>query len=212
MEQPAPQISGFPRRTERGERSRAAILEAAARLATVEGLEGLSIGRLAESLGVSKSGLYAHFRSKEELQLAAIETAVQIYTREIVDPALELPPGRERLLQMCERYFDFIASGLFPGGCFFVYTSVDPVLNRPAVHARLAQEQRDWLGLIEEMVRDALDRGELPAGTDPTQLAFEVDAVLIGADANFVLLRDRGYLDRGRSAIRRLLGLGRPGG
>src|SRR5918995_7144146 len=93
------------RQTARGERSRTAILETAARLATVEGLEGLSLGRLAEVLGMCKSGLYAHFGSKEELQLATIETAVAIYNREIVEPALAVRPGLERVLRLCDAFF-----------------------------------------------------------------------------------------------------------
>src|ERR687898_2307 len=159
------------RQTARGERSRQAILETAARLATVEGLEGLSIGRLAEALRVSKSGLYAHFGSKEELQLATIETAVAIYNREIVEPALAVPPGVQRILRLCDAFFDFVGSGDFPGGCFFVYTSVDPANRR-----------------------------------DSIRLAFELDAIMIGADANFVLLGEPAFLDEGRAAIRRRLG------
>src|SRR5918994_4442463 len=131
------------RQTARGERSRQAILETAARLATVEGLEGLSIGRLAEALGVSKSGLYAHFGSKEELQLATIETAVAIYNREIVEPALAVPIGVQRILRLCDAFFDFVGSGDFPGGCFFVYTSVDPANRRESIRTRLADDRRE---------------------------------------------------------------------
>jgi AcrR family transcriptional regulator len=195
------------RRTERGERSRGAILHAAVRLTTVEGLEGLSIARLADELGISKSGLYAHFRSKEELQLATVETAVELYTEEIVAPVLDLPPGLDRLLTLCDRYFDLIGSSAFPGGCFFVYTALDPALRRPAIRDRLAREQRDWLGYIEELVREAVESGELSAEMDPARLAFELDCVLIGADANYVLLEERHYLDEGRAAVRRLLGV-----
>jgi AcrR family transcriptional regulator len=194
-------------RTERGEKSRAAILDAAARLTTVEGLEGLSIGRLAEVLGMSKSGLYAHFRSKEELQLATIDSAVELYSRVIVEPALAVPPGRDRLVALADAFFDFVGSGDFPGGCFFVYTAVDPATRREAVRARLAEEQRAWLGLIEQFAREAIEAGELPAGQDPARLAFEIDSLMIGADANFVLLRDRSFIEEGRAACRRRLGL-----
>jgi AcrR family transcriptional regulator len=196
-----------PRRTVRGERSRTAILEAAARLATVEGLEGLSLGRLAEVLRMSKSGLYAHFGSKEELQLATIETAVEIYNREIVEPALAVPPGRERVLRLCDAFFDFVGSGDFPGGCFFVYTSVDPANRREPVRKRLADEQRAWLAFIEQLVLEAIAGGELPDSTNTRRLAFELDAIMIGADANFVLLGDPSFLDEGRAAVRRHLGV-----
>ena len=194
------------RQTARGERSRQAILETAARLATVEGLEGLSIGRLAEALGVSKSGLYAHFGSKEELQLATIETAVAIYNREIVEPALAMPIGVQRILRLCDAFFDFVGSGDFPGGCFFVYTSVDPANRRESIRTRLADEQRAWLGFIEQLVGEAIATGELPGTSDPKRIAFELDAIMIGADANFVLLGEPAFLDEGRAAIRRRLG------
>jgi AcrR family transcriptional regulator len=193
------------RRTPRGERSRQAILETAARLATVEGLEGLSIGRLAQELGISKSGLYAHFGSKEELQLATIETAVAIYNREIVEPALAVRPGLERVLRLCDAFFDFVGSGDFPGGCFFVYTAVDPANRREPIRRRLADEQRGWIGFIEQLVAEAIQAGELAATADPKVLAFELDAIMIGADANFVLLGERLFLDQGRAAIRRRL-------
>ena len=199
-----------PQRTPRGNRSRSAILETAARLATVEGLEGLSLGRLAEVLGMSKSGLYAHFGSKEELQLATIETAVEIYNREIVEPALAVPPGRERVLRLCDLFFDFVGSGDFPGGCFFVYTSVDPANRREAIRKRLADEQRAWLAFIEQLVGEAVAGGQLPDLTDAKRLAFELDAIMIGADANFVLLGDPSFLDEGRAAIRRRLAVNGP--
>lgn len=202
-------IVGEPRgrRTERGERSRSAILETAVRLTTLEGLEGLSLARLADELGMSKSGLFAHFRSKEELQLETIEAAVAIYAEAIVDPVLALPPGRDRLLALSERYFDFISDGPTPGGCFFIYTALDPALRRSSVKQRLAREQREWLGLIERLACEARELGELPSGTDPARLAFEIHAMFSGADANFVLLEERRFLDEGRAAVRRLLGV-----
>lgn len=184
------------------------ILESAARLATVEGLEGLSLGRLADVLGMSKSGLYAHFGSKEELQLATIETAVEIYRREIVEPALAIPPGSLRVLALCDAFFAFVESGDFPGGCFFVYTSVDPANRREPIRRRLADEQRAWLALIEELVLEAVAGGELSASTDAGHLAFELDAIMIGADANFVLLGESSFLDEGRAAVRRRLNVG----
>jgi AcrR family transcriptional regulator len=200
-------VQRVPRQTPRGERSRRAILETAARLATVEGLEGLSIGRLAEVLGISKSGLYAHFGSKEELQLATIETAVEIYSREIVEPALAVEAGIKRVLRLCDAFFDFVASGDFPGGCFFVYTAVDPANRRAAIRTRLAGEQRAWLEFIGQVVEEAIEVGELPQTTDPKRLAFELDAIMIGADANFVLLEEPQFLEAGRAAVRRLLAM-----
>src|SRR5215813_5425076 len=101
-----------------GERTRASILGEAARLATVEGLEGLSIGQLASSIGMSKSGLYAHFGSKEELQLATIETAQEIFDREVTTPGMAAPKG-EQLYAMCDAFLSHVEREVFPGGCFF---------------------------------------------------------------------------------------------
>lgn len=161
---------------------------------------------------MSKSGLYAHFKSKEALQLAAIETAVDMYARAIVKPALAVPPGLDRLLKLIDSFFDYIRSGAFPGGCFFVYTSLDPALRRPAIRARLAREQREWLDFIRQCVAGAIGSGELRPDTDPAALAFEIDSLLIGADANMVLLEDPAFLDHGRRSVYRLIGAARMDG
>ncbi len=108
-----------------GERTRGAILRAAASLATVDGLEGLSIGNLAAEIGMSKSGLYAHFGSKQELQLATVEEAGRIFAEEVAQPALAAPPGLAQLLAVCEAFFDHLQRRTFPGGCFFP-ASEDP--------------------------------------------------------------------------------------
>src|SRR3954470_20735610 len=103
-----------------GERSRAAILHEAARLATVEGLDGLSLARLADAVGMSKSGLFAHFGSKEELQLATVEAARTTFDELVVSPAAEAAPGLPRLRAYIERFLDHVQEGVFPGGCFFI--------------------------------------------------------------------------------------------
>ena len=99
-----------------GERSRRTILDAAAKLATVEGLEGLSIGRLADHIGMSKSGLYAHFGSKEELQLAAIETADAIFDAEVVAPSNQAATPLEQVEVLCEKFLLHVERGVFPVG------------------------------------------------------------------------------------------------
>src|SRR3989440_5910283 len=108
------------RRRADGERSRAAILREAARLATVEGLDGLSLAHLADAVGMSKSGLFAHFGSKEELQLATVEAASSIFEEEVIEPARETPTGVPRLRAYIKRFLDHVEEGVFPGGCFFV--------------------------------------------------------------------------------------------
>src|SRR5262249_40575898 len=107
-----------------GERTRAAILRAATSLATGEGLEGLSIGHLADAIGMSKSGLYAHFGSKQELQLATVEEAERILDEEVVQPALAARPGRAQLAAVCEAYLSYVQRRVFPGGCFFAVTAL----------------------------------------------------------------------------------------
>src|SRR5258705_7389906 len=103
-----------------GERSRGAILEEAARLATIEGLDGLSLARLADAVGMSKSGLFAHFGSKEELQLATVDAASAIFEELVIDPAGAVPAGVRRLRAYVKRFLDHVEEGVFPGGCFFV--------------------------------------------------------------------------------------------
>src|SRR6476661_4051000 len=108
------------RRRSDGERSRTAILREAARLATVEGLDGLSLSRLADAVGMSKSGLFAHFGSKEELQLATVEAASAIFDELVIDPAEEAAPGLPRLRAYIDGFLEHVELSVFPGGCFFV--------------------------------------------------------------------------------------------
>jgi AcrR family transcriptional regulator len=192
-------------RRERGARTRQAILENAARLSSVEGLEGLSIGRLAEHLAISKSGLYAHFRSKEELQLATIRTAEAMYDEALVQPALAEPPGVARVLRFADLYLDYLRDGPFPGGCFFIAASIDPARNRGPVKEALAKTQHELLDFFADEISSAQAKGEVPGETDPRQVAFEVDALLAGADLNYLLFDDPAYLERAKSAVRTLL-------
>jgi AcrR family transcriptional regulator len=193
-------------RRERGDRTRRSILESAAWLASTEGLEGLSIGGIAEHVGMSKSGLYAHFGSKEELQLATIEAAGQIYERAIVDPVMALPPGRDRILALCDGFLDFIASDVLPGGCFFISSFLDPATKRASIKAVLADAQREWLDLMTELVTEAQDLGEVGRDLPAAELAYELEMILAGADVHHVVFADRWYLDQARAAVRRRLG------
>lgn len=193
------------RRRERGDRTRRSILEAAARLASVEGLEGLSIGRLAEHLELSKSGLYAHFRSKEGLQLATIAMASEIYERDLIVPTMESEPGRDRIIRFCDLFLDYVREGPFPGGCFFIASMMDPARQRSRVKEALAHVQAQLLEFFEGSVRDAQELGQLPAGINPRQMAFAIDGVLAGADVNFLLFDDPVYLEYARAEVRRLV-------
>src|SRR5690349_3203528 len=173
-----------------GERTRSAILRAAADLATVDGLEGLSIGNLATATGISKSGLYAHFGSKQELQLATVQEAERILDDEVVQPALAAPPGLGQLAAACEAFFSYVERRVFPGGCFFAATSLEMGTRPGPVKDRIAAIQSDFTALLASFAATAVEQGELPADEDPAALAFELHAVLLGADTKFVLTDD----------------------
>lgn len=190
-----------------GERSRRRILGHAARLATVEGLEGLSIGRLAEATGMPKSSVYVLFGSKEELQLATIDAARASFVEEVVSPALRSGrPGRERLAALCEGFPSYVERRVFPGGCFFVATAAELGARPGRVHDRVAGYQREWRELLEQTAQEAGKAGELPAGTDPAQLAFELSAILAGTNIVAVLHDDDAVIDHARRAVTARLG------
>jgi AcrR family transcriptional regulator len=184
-----------------GERSRRAILLAAAELATVEGLDGLSIGTLAKAIGMSKSGLYAHFGSKTELQLAAVETAGGIFMEEVVRPGLAEPEGVARLQGICEAFLGHVERRVFPGGCFFASAASELGTRPGPVKERVAAFQLEWMRTLERLVGEAQERGELDGEADTAQLAFELNALLLGANASFVLHGDPGALERARLGI-----------
>ena len=129
-----------------GERTRSAILRAAASLATVDGLEGLSIGNLAAATGISKSGLYAHFGSKQELQLATVDEAERILQAEVVQPALAARPGLAQLAAVCEAYFSYVERRVFPGGCFFAATALEMGTRPGPVKDRVAAISSGFTG------------------------------------------------------------------
>jgi AcrR family transcriptional regulator len=184
-----------------GDRSRQAILRAAANLATIDGLEGISIGNLATHTGMSKSGLYAHFRSKEELQLATVETAWEIFTAEVVEPATAIADPLEQLRALCDRFLSYVERGVFPGGCFFASTVAEFDTHPGPVKDKIALRQQDWTGLLQRLIREAQAAGSLQASEDPAQLAFEVHAFLLMGNTAFVLDDDPSHLQQARVAI-----------
>ncbi len=193
-----------------GERSRRTILDAAARLATVEGLEGLSIGRLAEHIGMSKSGLYAHFGSKEELQLAAIETADGIFEAEVIAPAEQAATPLEKLQVLCDRFLSHVERRVFPGGCFFASAAAEFDTHPGPVRERISEFQRGWTDQLVTLVREAQATGELRA-EDPDQLVFELNGYLLMANMAFLLYGSAEPIARAREAIATRLALSRAG-
>jgi AcrR family transcriptional regulator len=189
-----------------GERSRRQILHAAARLATTRGLQHLSIGDLAEDAGFSKSGLYAHFRSKEALQLATIATAEEIYEAEVYEPARRTPPGLDGLLALVDAHLDHLRRRVFPGGCFFDAAASD-VVGRPGpVRDRIAAFQAGWSGLVREHLRVARERGEIGPDEDLDLVAFDVTAAVLLAHSGLTFAGDETVLDRASRSVRRRLG------
>jgi AcrR family transcriptional regulator len=186
----------------KGERTRAAILDEAARLATVEGLEGLSIGGLAAATGLSKSGLYAHFGSKVQLQLATIESARETFIAEVLQPALAAPKGIERLLAACDAFLSHVERRVFPGGCFFAAAASEQGTRPGPVRDSVAAQQRDWITLLERLAREAKELGELGPAAEPSQLAFELNALLVAANTSFILQGDAAVFERARAAVR----------
>jgi AcrR family transcriptional regulator len=190
-----------------GERSRRVILEAATRLATVEGLDRLSIGDLAAHIGMSKSGLYAHFRSKEELQLATIDTAEEIFDEVVVGPMHSAQPGIPAVLALTDSFLDHLRRRVFPGGCFFACASAELQARPGPVKERIAAFDRRWRARFDEHLRIAQGAGDIPADQDLDQLFFELDAYLLYAHAAFAFRGDPGVLDRAAGAVRRRLGV-----
>jgi AcrR family transcriptional regulator len=191
-------------RRARGTRTRRAILEAAVQVASTEGLEGLSIGRLATKLGVSKSGLFAHFGSKTELQLATVDTAREIFIDEVIGGSRE-GAGIGDVLDLVEAWLRYMEREVFRGGCFFAAASLEFDSRPGPVRDRIGSMMGEWLLALEASIEDAQDAGELPKDLDSEQLAFEINSLGLGANWAFQLYRDEGAFDRARRAIRERL-------
>lgn len=189
----------------RGDQTREAILDHAVRLASEVGLEGLTIGRLASALDLSKSGLFAHFGSKDALQVEVLNRAAERFAEVVVRPALAAPRGEARLRALFERWLRWPKEVPQPGGCIFVQAAAE-LDDRPgAARDRLVALERDWLATIARVVRGAQVEGQLRSDLDPEQVAFELHAVMLACHHASRLLRDRNAVDRARRALERLI-------
>ncbi len=194
----------------RGTETREAILDHAVRLASEVGLEGLTIGRLASALDLSKSGLFAHFGSKDELQVQVLDRAAARFADVVVRPALAAPRGEARLRALFERWLRWPREVPQPGGCIFVQAAAE-LDDRPgAARDRLVALERDWLAVIARVVRGAQAEGQLRPDLDPEQVAFELHAVMLACHHASRLLRDRNAVERARRALDRLIDAARP--
>jgi AcrR family transcriptional regulator len=193
------------RRTPRGEKSRKAILREAARLATVEGIEGLSISRLAGAVGMSKSGLFAHFGSKQELQLATIEAANELFDAQIVAPATRAATGLERLRRLLASYLEYVEVDTYPGGCFFASIAAEMDTHPGPVRDRALEFLDGWLAKIGQFVREAQAEGAIDAAEDPAQLVFELESYVLLANMLHVAGQGPAAIERAHRAIDRRL-------
>jgi AcrR family transcriptional regulator len=189
-------------RRQRGRRTRESILDTAVQIATVEGLDGITIGRLANELGMSKSGLFAHFGSKEELQLATIDKAREIFVETVIAPVREAERGLPRLEALMDNWLGYMRREVFRGGCFFdavrsEYNSRPPGPVRDAVWADFAS----WSQILVNRVKSAQALGHLDPHADPEQVAYELDALGGSANVRFQLDRDEAWFERARTAI-----------
>jgi AcrR family transcriptional regulator len=192
-------------RKAQGERTRNAILETAVHIASAEGLEGLTIGRLATELSMSKSGLFAHFGSKEDLQVATVEAARAIFIREVIKPAFELTEGLQRLWKLCDIWLSYVQSGVFRGGCFFAAAAAEFDSRPGPVRDRIAEIMKEWLATLRNAIIEAQQAGQLDKEIDATQLAFEFNSLELGANWAFQLYGEIRAFKRAREAIRERL-------
>jgi AcrR family transcriptional regulator len=188
-------------RTRAGERTRHSILDAAVDLASLRGLEGLTIGTLAEELQMSKSGLFAHFGSKEELQLATIDAAAERFVAEVWAPAREADRGLPRLRALIDAWLSYAERQVFPGGCFFASASAEFDGRPGAVRDRIAHLMKEWLDSLAGAVQRAQATGQIAADADAEQIAFEIHSLMTGANWAFQLHRDPQAFQRARKAI-----------
>jgi AcrR family transcriptional regulator len=186
--------------------TRAAVTEVAVDRASIEGLEGLSIGSLAGDVAMRKSSVFSLFGSKQELQLATLEAAVEQFTDEVWGPACDEPPGMPRLLALCESWLAYHERESLPGGCFLTTATIEFDARPGPLRDAVARSMRRWLAVLEREVIFAIDAGQLPDDTEPADVAFQLNALAAAASYGFQLSRDPEVFMRARRSMRRALG------
>ena len=194
----------------KGEDTRERILDRAFLLAGRDGLQGLTIGALAEELKLSKSGLFSHFGSKEELQVAVLDVASSRFTERVLLPAFKAPRGLPRLERIFEQWIDWMTDSRMPGGCIFQQANaeLDDRTGRP--HDVLLEQQKNLVEALGKTVQLAIAEGHLAKNTDPRQVAFELEGIMMTMNVYLRLLKDRKAVDRARVAFKRLVDSHRP--
>jgi AcrR family transcriptional regulator len=192
------------------EPTRGAILRAAAWMATVDGLDRLSVASVASAMGMSKGAVAAHFGSKLELQLATVEEAVRVFTEEVVQPALAAAPGLPQLAAVCEAFFAHLERRTFPGGSFMASATLEMSTRPGPVGDLIARFQAQFAAMIRGFAATAVDQHELPPGEDPDRLAFEVNGIMLATDTNYALHDDPDVLGLARQIVHQRLAPAEP--
>jgi AcrR family transcriptional regulator len=188
--------------------TRAAVTEAAVDRASVDGLEGLTIGGLAGEVEMRKSSLFSLFGSKEDLQLATLEAAIRDFRAMVWGPVADQEPGLPRLLALCDSWLAYHERESLPGGCFLTTATVEFDARPGPLRDAVADTMDLWLGALEREATAATEAGDLPADTDPADIAFQLNALAAAASYGFQLTRNRAVFDRARRSMRRALGAG----
>ncbi len=195
----------------KGQRTKSEIVDRALAMAGEVGLEGLSLGVLAAGLKLSKSGLFAHFKSKEALQLEVLQRAIDRFVHLVVLPALNRPRGEPRLRAFFANYLDWINGRKDEGGCFFMALNHEYDDRPGPVREMLVESQRDWLNTVNRAARMAVEAGHFRAGLDTGQFAFEVMGIAMAMQQAIKLFEDPKALDRARDAFESLVQRSRRG-
>ena len=196
----------MPRRSQTAvAETRAAVTQAAVERASVEGLEGLTIGGLADEIEMQKSSLFGLFGSKGELQRATLEAAIDQFTNEVWTPVADEHPGLPRLLALCDSWLDYHRHEVMPGGCFLTTATIEYDARPGPMRDAVADTMKRWLRVLEREAAVAVKAGDLPAKTDPADVAFELNALAAAASYGFQLWRDPEVFARARRSMRRVL-------
>jgi AcrR family transcriptional regulator len=191
---------------QRASNTRKEILCTSMDIASAEGLEGLSIGRLATELQISKTGIFAHFGSKEQLQLATVDAAKHVFLEQVVQPALAHPRGIPRLSAMLENWIGYVERIVFRGGCFFAAASAEFDSRPGPVRNEIASLTKAWLIALQDEIAFASSAKQVNADVDPVQVAFELHAYVQEANWAFKLFNDKSAFSRARQAIAGCIG------
>jgi AcrR family transcriptional regulator len=199
----------MPRRSKaEAAQTRAAIIDRAVQTASIEGLEGVTIGRLADDLGMSKAGVIGHFGDKTTLQRATFQQASKVFTAQVWEPAKDKQLGLPRLTAICENWVKHLTNSPFPGGCFMCTVATEWDAREGDIHDEIRDSWRLWLKVLAREAAAARDAGDLAPDTDPDQVAFEINAIAMALNQSIQLFEDRRAATRARRAFRRVLAQG----